>query len=95
MMKGNYTNRTGWERYGSCMLYCRKGVVVWGLYLSPQGLYKHLTPIRVKGSSACRRCLLRDGYFVLASLGTDEYYEYPSDSMRPLKEIETEESTSD
>ena len=94
-MKGNYSNRTGWERYGSCILYCEKGVVIRGLYLSPQGSYMHLTPVRVKGSSECRRCLLRDGYFVMASLGTDEYYDYPADSMRTLKTIEMEAAYND
>ena len=83
-MKGNYSNRTGWERNGSCMLYCEKGIVVKGLYLSPFGSYMYLTPVRIKGTSKCRRCLLRDGYFRLVNLGTDTFYDYTEDIMRGL-----------
>ena len=83
-MKGSYSHRTGWERYGSCMLYEDNGVVQLGLYLSPIGDYIRLEPWRLKGSADCKRCLLRDKYFVLLDWYKGEYYDYEYDRMRPL-----------
>lgn len=89
-MKGNYSNRTGWERYGSCMLFCENGIVKTGLYLSPAGDAIQLYPWRLSGKAECKRCLLRDRFFVMMDWIGNEYYDYKQDRMRPLSVLKME-----